>query len=107
MLKLLYRCVFLVTGVFLALAALEIHGEDSQNTFFDQDDIYIKEESQFFLISNSIEKQNGFSKDLSDFAAALCDLFSTSIYSESHPLPEKIVAFNSQKIFLRNSDWRI
>ena len=50
---------------------LEIHGESSDNTFFDQDDTYVYSVNQNAELSCHLEKQTDLLKDLNDFASGL------------------------------------
>ena len=60
MIKWLHKSILLITGIFFALAILEIHGADSQNTFFDHDDTYIQRNNQNVELNAHVEKQNDF-----------------------------------------------
>jgi hypothetical protein len=107
MLKWLYKIVFLITGIFFALAILEIHGENSQNTFFDQDDTFIKTENQNCIISSCIEKQKELTQELNNFTGIIFSIFSPDILTDLSSFPRKDFTYFTPKIFLRNSVWRI
>lgn len=99
--------MLLLVGISFTLAVFEIDLGCCHNTFFDEYDTYVQSNNQNIELSSHFEKQNDFFKELNDFAASLCSLFSPDIQTDSDPPPQKSVAVTSQKIFLRNSVWRI
>jgi hypothetical protein len=105
MIKWLNKSFLILTGICFALAILEIHGEDSHNTFFDQDDTYIQSNNQNVELNSHIEKQKDFSNEFRYFVTITFTLFSSEIKTAYVSPPPK--NFNSKKIFLQNSVWRI
>jgi len=101
------KCLLILTGICFALAVLEVHGNDSDNTFHDQDDIYIQSNNQNVELNSHIEKQNDFSKEFKYFATIVFDLFSDDTQTSYASPPPKNFSPCLQKIFLRNSVWRI
>ncbi len=96
--------MLILTGICFALAVFEIHGEESNNTFHDQDDTYIQSDNQNVELNSHLEKQIDFSKEFQYFATIVFDFFSSNTQTAYVSPPPKIF---TQKIFLRNSVWRI
>ena len=104
--KWLLKILVLLVGVSFTLAVFEIDLGYDHNTFHDEDDTYVQSNNQNIELSAHFEKQKDI-LELKDFAATLFSLFFPDTQTDSDPPPQKAVAYTSQKIFLRNSVWRI
>lgn len=102
-----YRIILLITGVFLALSILEIHGDNSRNTFHDEDDVYVQSTTQSLTFNFHFEKQSNFSKNIDHTISILLNLLHPSLQANIDPSGQKDFAFSFIKRFLRNSVWRI
>jgi hypothetical protein len=105
--KWLNKILFILISISFVIAVFEIDSDSRHNTFHDEDDTYIQSNNLNAELNSHFEQQKDLNQEYCDLAISFLDLilFDSKAVTISHPQGKNLLTF--QKIFIRNSVWRI